>query len=294
MTGLLSAIKATARAVGVDTRAAYQALSAASLRAAMAEQGLSELAERLRVLIPDLSEQYTSRLDPVEYARYWETKMRGLHAFQLQFMLDAVAKVGKPGLNIADLGDSSGNHGIYLRGLAPEGAVGRYVSVNLDPVAVEKVKAKGGEAVLCPVEELDVAAFVPDLVVSFETFEHLTNPLMLFHTLATRCPARYMLITVPYRRQSRFGGTLMRMPLATMPGELTPEAVHIYEFSPADWSLMARFGGFKTIAERIYVQYPRRSPLAITAPLWRRLDHEGFVGLLLERDLTLAERYTGW
>ena len=286
--------KALARAAGIDTRAAYQALSAASLRAAMAEQGLTELAERLRLLVPDLSQQYTSRLDPVEYARYWETKMRGLHAFQMQFLLDAVAKVAKPGLNIADLGDSSGNHGIYLRGLAPEGAIGRYVSVNLDPVAVEKVKAKGGEAVLCPVEELDLASFVPDLVVSFETFEHLSNPLMLFHTLATQCPARHVLITVPYRRHSRFGGTLMRMPLAAMPAELTPEAVHLYEFSPEDWSLMARFGGFKTVAQRIYVQYPRRSPLRVTAPLWRRLDHEGFLGLLLERDLSLAERYSGW
>lgn len=289
----MSGIGAALRAVGIDGRAAYQALSAASLRAALREQGLADLVERLQVAIPDLSDQYTASYDPVEYQRYWELKMRGLHAFQIQAVMDAMDVIGKPSLDIADLGDSSGNHGIYLRNLA-EGRIGRFVSVNLDPVAVEKIRAKGGEAVLCPVEQLDVAAFSPDLVVSFETFEHLTDPLRLLHTLATRCPANHLLITVPYRRVSRFGGSLIRLPMPVMPAKLTPEAVHIYEFSPADWRQMAWLAGFRTVSERIYRQYPGRSPLRMTAPMWRRLDQEGFVALLFERDLALAERYTGW
>jgi len=285
---------AVLRTLGIDSRAAYQRLSAASLTAAIREQGLAELADRLRTIIPDPSDQYTATFDPIEFGRYWEIKMRGLHAFQMRALIDALAAIGKPAAEIADLGDSSGNHGIYLKALAAEGQVKRYVSVNLDPVAVDKVRAKGGEAMLSPIEALDLSVFAPDLIVSFETFEHLTDPLRMFHTLATKASAEHLLITVPLRRHSRFGGTLMRQRLDRLPAELTPEAVHIHEFSPADWRLMARFGGFATVFERRYRQYPRLSPLVATRPLWRHLDHEGFLALLLRRDLSLASRYTGW
>ena len=51
---MLSAAAGALRAAGFDSRAFYQRLSAASLTAAIREQGLREMAERLRVIVPDL------------------------------------------------------------------------------------------------------------------------------------------------------------------------------------------------------------------------------------------------
>lgn len=286
--------KSAIRSVGLDPNRLYQRLSAASLDAAIAEQGLAPLAERLRGVLPDIADQYTDGFDQAEYERYWERKMRGMHAFQVQCMLDAVDHLGRDDLVLADIGDSSGNHALYLKALAKPGSVNRVISVNLDPVAVDKVKAKGGDAVLCRAEELDLGGIRPDLFLSFEMIEHLTDPIRFLHALAAKSSAEYLLFTVPLRRKSRFGGVEMRLPDHRLPARMTPEQVHTYEFSPEEWRLLARFAGFSTVWSRTYLQYPRRSPLRLTAPLWRSLDFEGFVAFLCRRDLSLASRYTGW
>ncbi|MDP6175321.1 MAG: hypothetical protein QGF09_14240, partial [Rhodospirillales bacterium] len=67
-----------------------------------------------------------------------------------------------------------------------------------------------------------------------------------------------------------------------------------YEFSPDDWVLMAKFAGFKPVFTRTYWQYPKRSLMRLLAPLWRKLDFEGFFGVLLERDPAALERYADW
>jgi SAM-dependent methyltransferase len=281
------------KGMGIDCRALYQRLSAASLDAAAAEQGLADLRERLRVVLPDIADQYSEALDPAEYRRYWERKMRGLHAFQIDCALAAIEQVGGRDLVLADIGDSSGNHALYLRALAPD-KVARVISVNLDPLAIDKVKAKGGDAVLARAEELDLAGVRPDLFLSFEMVEHLTDPLRFLHKLATQGSARHLLMTVPWRRQSRFGGADLRQPLERLPERISAEALHIFEFNPADWLLLARLAGFTPVFTRLYRQYPRRHPLAITRPLWAKLDFEGFFAAFLARDLSLAQRYAAW
>jgi len=282
-----------AKAAGIDTRALYQALSAASLRAAMAEQGLAELATRMRAAVPDVSDQYTTRTDPVEFARYWEVKTRGLHAFQVKATLDALDAMGGSGTVIADIGDSSGNHAAYVEALARPGQVARTIGINLDPVAVDKIRAKGREAVLCRAEQLDTEGIRPDLFLSFETLEHLMDPIRFLNKLARADSAQWLLFTVPWRRRSRFGGDHLRGKVAVT-GKMTAEQVHIWELSPEDWGLLARFAGWKPAWTRIYRQYPLRHPLVATRPLWRMLDHEGFIAVLARRDLTLAERYADW
>jgi hypothetical protein len=294
MSGPLKALRGLAAAAGMNPRVLYQNLSAASLDAAAAEQGLANMVARLREILPDISDQYTAAFDPQEYQRYWERKMRGLHAFQASFMLDAVAHVGGTGLVLADIGDSSGNHALYLKALAPSGVVERVVSVNLDPVAVEKVRAKGGDSVLCRAEELNLEGIRPDLFMTFEMVEHLSDPMRFLHRLAVAGSSEYLLMTVPWRRDSRFGGVDVRLPLDRLPARLTAEEVHIYEFCPEDWLLMARFAGWLPEFQRYYRQYPTRSPLAVTRPLWRKLDFEGFWGVLLKRDLSVATRYADW
>ena len=291
---MLSVIKKLARLLGFDTRALYQNLSAASLRAAIDAQDLEPYCDKLRAIVPDLRDQYTGSLDEAEYRRYWELKMRGLHAWQTLLALESLKRIGRDGLTLADIGDSSGNHGLYLKALAAPGKIARFVSVNLDEVAVEKVRAKGGESILSRAEDLDLAGLRPDLFLSFQTLEHLTDPVRFLHGLAIKGAADWMVLTVPYRRASRFGGGHLRLPESELPEKLTAEDVHIYEFSPEDWALLARFAGWRPEHATLYRQYPPRLPLRLTAPLWRALDFEGFFGMILARDLSLARRYVDW
>ncbi|NQV57975.1 MAG: hypothetical protein HQ503_19090 [Rhodospirillales bacterium] len=291
---MLNAAKNIARSVGIDTTALYQSLSARSLDAAAREQGLSDTADKLRAIIPDLRNQYTGVLDEEEYLRYWEKKMRGLHAWQVGCVQDALEIIGGQNLVLADIGDSSGNHGIYLKEILPAGMIAKVISVNLDPVAIDKIKAKGGDAILSRAEELDLLGIKADLFMSFETVEHLTDPVRFLHNLATEGSAEYLFMSVPYRRTSRFGGSHLRTMDAALPDKMTAEEVHVYEFSPADWVLLARFAGFEPVFESTYLQYPKYSLFRLLAPLWRKLDFEGFFGVLLKRNLGLAERYADW
>lgn len=290
---MLRLVKSLARSAGVDTRRLYHAVSAASVNAAIREQGLAGLRQRLRETVPNLKDQYTVAIDSTEYERYWEIKMRSNHAFQIDSTLKALDRIGGAGLTVVDVGDSSGNHGAYLNAVAPAGRIAKMVSVNLDPVAVDKIRAKGGEAILCRAEELDAAGLRPNLMLMFETLEHMTDPLRFLHAMAA-AETPNILFTVPYRTRSRFGGDLIRRTDADLPREITPEQVHILELSPGDWKLLARLAGYRTVFCRIYRQYPRRSPLGLTKPMWRKVDFEGFIAVLLERDSALSSRYTGW
>lgn len=291
---MIGLLKLLARTAGVDTRKLYQTLSAKSIEAAIREQSLENICTRLREIVPQLTDQYSHDLDREEYARYWEIKMRGNHAFQIDSALRALEEIGGNDLTLVDLGDSSGNHCQYLKALAPPAQISRTISVNLDPVAVEKIRCKGGEAILCRAEELEEQGLRPDLMLLFETLEHFTDPLRFLRSMATEGNIENILLTVPYRQNSRFGGALLRQPEETIPTEITPEEVHIFELSPDDWSLMARLAGYRTSFRRVYRQYPQRSTFRVLKPLWHKYDFEGFLALFLRRDRSLSDRYTGW
>ncbi|MFA6019832.1 MAG: methyltransferase domain-containing protein [Rhodospirillales bacterium] len=281
-----------AKSLGLDTRALYHALSAAAIDAAAREQGFADLRDRLRAILPDIRDQYSLAMDDTEYSRYWERKLRSLHAFQVQFVLDALRHVEGQKLILADIGDSSGNHSTYLRALEPR--ISRVISVNLDPVAVDKVKAKGGDALLARAEEMDLDGVAPDLFMSFEMVEHLSDPVRFLHRLATQGKTPWLLMSVPYVRQSRFGGREIDMPENRLPAAISAEEMHLFELSPKDWLRLAKFSGYAPVATKIYRQYPLKHPLLATQPLWRHLDFEGFFAVFLKRDLSLANRYTAW
>ncbi|MBF0267931.1 MAG: hypothetical protein HQL44_05025 [Alphaproteobacteria bacterium] len=281
-----------AKSLGLDTRALYHKLSAASLDAAAQEQGLAELREKLRQILPDIRDQYSAKLDEDEYLRFWERKMRTLHAFQVRMAQDAIAHVGGDNLVLADIGDSSGNHSTYIKALEPR--VSRVISVNLDPIAVDKVKSKGGDALLARAEEMDLEGVAPDMFMSFEMVEHLSDPIRFLHRLAERGKSPWLLMSVPYVRRSRFGGRELDMPLEDLPAQMTAEELHLFELSPHDWLRLARISGFMPVFSRTYRQYPLKHPLVLTQPLWSRLDFEGFFAVFLKRDLSLANRYTAW
>ena len=84
-----------------------------SLVRASKQQGMESLVQELITIIPNISDQYvTFKID----SDYLERKVRNLHAFQIGLITDAVKKLQetKDKLILVDIGDSSGNHLIYL------------------------------------------------------------------------------------------------------------------------------------------------------------------------------------
>ncbi len=292
MTLLRSAIQA-AKAAGIDTRRIYTGLSARSLEAAVREQGLAPLRNRLREIVPDISDQYSYDLEATELDSFWEPKMRGLHAFQIDCLRQTIDSVDTSPITVADIGDSSGNHLRYLRALLPANRLGRAISVNLDPEAVDKIRARGGEALLVRAEEMSHEGEPFDVAVSFEMMEHLTDPARFLYNLSHSGAAKRFVMTVPFVRNSRVGFQFLRSG-APLPARVTAEQVHIFELSPGDWQLLCRFAGWRVDFQRIYYQYPRKSPLRLTSGLWKRLDFEGFLCLSLVPDTGIADRYADW
>lgn len=289
-------LKASLRPAFDRKRIAFGIL-ARCMMAAWREQRMTGMVSRCREILPDISDQYTAAFDPDAFLNFWEPKLRGMHAFQSALMLEAIRLLPKQrDLSIVDIGDSSGNHSIYLRGLTQPGVVGQVISVNLDPVAVKKIQAKGQEAIHCRAESLDLRGRNVDLYMSFEMIEHLRNPLDFLRDLAQAGRGDHLLVTVPYMRCSRFGGDLLRKAVggANVTGKLTAEEVHLFELSPEDWQLMASFAGWRPVFTRIYRQYPMHSPWRALSFAWRRLDFEGFFGMFLKRDATLADQYADW
>lgn len=289
-----SGVAALLRSAGIDTRRLFHALARRSLAAAVAERGLKDLVGRLRAAVPDIADQFSRDLGIGNDAAFAELKRRGLHAFQTSLALDAIRRVGRSNVVVADIGDSSGNHGRYLQALAPSEGSLRVISVNLDPVAVDKIRRKGGEAILARAEDFDIGDQQPDVFLCFELLEHLTDPVRFLRKLALRFPDSLVVASVPYRRDSRFGGWHLRQPVDAFAPRLTAEETHIFELSPDDWSLLARFAGFGVMTRDIYLQYPRFSPWRLTMPMWRRMDFEGFCGFILAVDRTLHDRYVDW
>jgi hypothetical protein len=278
---------------------AVQRLQVASLRRAAREQQLHSTVERLRSLVPDVSKQYSTHAIDTD-ALEW--RIRALHAFQIKLALKAVDEILRTSdagaspaepFTIADIGDSAGTHVLYLNALlgsdrrfAKRGV--RSVSVNLDPIAVAKIQAKGLPAILCAAERLHEHHMRADLFISFETLEHLRDPISFLDDVSRDSRCDWFALTVPYVRQSRVGMHYIRS------GEkqtASPETTHVFELSPADWRLIFLHAGWTVVDESVFLQYPRWSLLHLLRPFWRKFDFEGFYGVLLRRDRTWADLY---
>jgi hypothetical protein len=297
MNSILKIIKYVLRKAGINSKETYRSFFSWSVNCAIKEQGLDKCCLELRKIIPDISNQYTHGFSERAYGNYFEVKMRGLHAFQVNACIKAVdhvyKKIGRP-ITIADIGDSSGHHLRYLRKIIPKTKFEKGLSVNLDPVAIEKINAGGGEAILCRAEELDTLNILPDLSISFEMLEHLTDPARFLHNLAENGSADNLLISVPYRKKSQFGGSHLRLDISKLPNTMSAEDVHIYEFSIDDWLLLAKFSGWSPVFTKVYWQYPRSGIGRLMQPFWRETDFEGFFVMFLKRELSFSRKYTGW
>jgi hypothetical protein len=102
----------------------YKYILQCSLKKASEEQGLEDIVTKLEKIVPDISDQYS--LFKVDNS-YLRNKVRNLHGFQMSLFKDILNQYDKP--VIVDIGDSSGTHLQYLKGLYSEKNI-RCLSIN--------------------------------------------------------------------------------------------------------------------------------------------------------------------
>ena len=57
------------------------------------------------------------------------------------------------------------------------------------------------------------------------------------------------------------------------------------------FSSLFKFSGWKVEKDLIYYQYPQKHPLWLTKYIWKKLDFEGFFGVILSKDDTYLKMY---
>lgn len=261
-----------------------------SLLARTKEQNYLHKLERIRNIIPSIEDQY-SNIDLND--AYMELKVRLQHVFQTEIALKAFDyikdKETKP--MIVDIGDSSGNHYKYFKELLSEHNFD-WLSINLDEKAIEKISNKNIPAKLCRAEELINEGIKADLAFSFETLEHLFNPIQFLRDIALSKSVEYFCITVPYLTESRVG--LQHLKAKNYDDKVYAENIHIFELSKQDWKLLFEFSGWEVLEDFIYLQYPKSGLFRITQPFWKKWDFEGFYGVILKRNLNKSNLYQSW
>lgn len=267
-----------------------------SLKLSNRERGEYSLKQKLSIITPDLSEQYTTfKIDMKNH--YLVNNIRCLHSFQISLALKAIEllKDFKNTINIVDIGDSSGTHLIYLDNLLAEKNIHNVqaLSVNLDPVAIEKIKAKGLNAIMSKAEELHLQSdgIRADIFLSYEMLEHLFDPISFLHNMALKSECEYFVITVPYVQRSRVALQFVKHQYQ---GEFQAENTHVFELSPEDWNTIFKFSGWEIVYSDKYTQYPKSFPLCLTKYLWQKLDFDGFYGVILQKNNTYSTRYLDW
>lgn len=178
----------------------------ASLRSAAREQDLDLLSNRLVEIVPDLTSQYTTFRVGNDFL---QVKIRLLHAFQIDLVIKAINYIPqKESIYVVDIGDSSGTHLTYLNSILKNdmrfaSSNLKFLSVNLDPIAVDKIASKGIKAILCRSEDLyEIYKIKADLILSFEMLEYLYDPVSFLSVLSEKSLCEYFLLTVPYLSQS--------------------------------------------------------------------------------------------
>lgn len=257
-----------------------------SLDSAIHEQGLDILRERLRSIVPDITNQYT--LFKIDNP-YLEANVRNMHAFQVSLVDKVMPFFSAP--TIVDIGDSAGTHLQYLMSIYNKTHKINSLSVNLDKDAVARIKNKGLNAINARAEELEKYNILADIFFCFEVLEHLSDPANFLHSLSVNTKAQYIVLTVPYLRKSRVSLLHIRN---NQPAPVHAENTHIFELSPEDWKLLMRHSGWDIFAEKIYLQYPLWNPYWLTKYFWRKYDFEGFYGVILKRDTTWSSKYLDW
>ena len=140
-------------------------------------------------------------------------------------------------------------------------------------------------------EELHKHNIFADIFLCFEVLEHMMNPCRFLYDLSSKTNVKYMIVTVPYLKNSRVGLKHIRRNRKEI---VYAENTHIFELSPGDWKLITKHAGWEIVMKKIYFQYPKKSFFRLTKCLWRNFDFEGFYGMILKRDNSWSSLYMDW
>lgn len=261
-----------------------------SIRTAVREQKLLAVYSQLTEIVPDITYQYPSFDLETDYVK---TKVRAQHSFQIALASEALQLIDsspEDTVIIVDIGDSSGTHLQYIKGLHQDREICS-LSINIDSEAVRRIKEKGMKAICARAEDLAALSIEADIFLSFQMLEHLTDPVRFLHSLSEiNCKA--FVVTIPYLACSRVGLHHIRQ---NEKRDTNPETTHIFELSPEDWRLIFKHSGWAIQAEKVYWQYPRKSPLRfLLRKYWKWCDYEGFYGAILTPDKSWSSLYDGW
>jgi 2-polyprenyl-3-methyl-5-hydroxy-6-metoxy-1,4-benzoquinol methylase len=287
-------VKKTLNIFGINAKDVHQKIAYMSIIKAQKQQALSDMGHTLSNIVPDISKQESR--ENQNFNAYRELKRRTLQAFQCKLMIKALEGFASDKLTVVDIGDSAGTHMLYLKELTKDKFNVETISINLDPRAIEKIRARGLNAILKRAEDIkpeEIKGGRIDLFTSFEMVEHLHNPAIFFRRIAKNSSCRTMLITVPYLRQSRVGLYSVRSMLKEI---IYAEDEHIFELNPEDWTLLFLHSGWKVTFSKIYYQYPTRWPFlsSFLRWFWKTSDFEGFWGAILEKETTFSDLYKDW
>lgn len=281
----------------------FYACAIKSLHLANRKDGRHKTIEKIASIVPDISDQYSTwTINPSSI--YDVVKIRSIQAFQVDLAMTALRGLRNPSsedpLFVVDIGDSSGTHAKYLQELCPELGIGdvEFLSVNLDSAAVDKILAKGGNAIQSRAEDLHQIIGDqrhPDVYLSFQSLEHFFDPISFLRDLAVETSTENFVITVPYMKRSRVGLKHLRNPKPSRRfREINAENTHIFELSPEDWKLIFRFSGWMPLHEEVFYMAPSKHPLSLFRYALRRYDFEGFYGVILRKSLQESELYRDW
>ena len=120
--------------------------------------------------------------------------------------------------------------------------------------------------------------------------EHLENPIGFLKNMANKSQCEKFVVTVPLiLKKSRVGMHQIRNWGNNQ--AFNPETTHIFELCPEDWELIFKFSGWRVVKSVRYTQYPKNSLWSLFKYIWRRIDFDGFYGVILEKDKTYSSKY---
>ena len=152
-----------------------------------------------------------------------------------------------------DIGDSDGYVYLVLNEVM-KGYNVKYLGINLQKKAVQKIREKGLEAECTDAMEVRKRGKAYDLVSLFETLEHLVNPIEFLEGVHDVVGKR-LIISVPLVQRSRVGLQYLsrNWPQNKVP---TIENTHIFELSLKDWTKILTHTGWEIENQWKLKQFP--------------------------------------
>lgn len=219
-----------------------------------------------------------------------EYRIRFLISAEAAYVKSEIKKIisMKNKCSYLDVGDSDGSVRILIERSMNDESV-KTMGVNLQKAAVEKIRAKGMDALHMDAMDLGRTGVTYDVVSLFETLEHLPNPIGFLEQIHT-VVGQNLIVSVPFVPRSRV--SLKYLEDKSTANDYTIENVHIFELSRPDWKKIFSHTGWRVEGEWVLLQFPKFGILRlIMQTYWRKTSFEGFWFVTLTEDDKFKKLY---